>query len=53
MQPHAHHHPPGPHPHDHRVQVMPSLLRLSALERLAAGAVIIAVLWAAILWAMS
>jgi len=32
--------------------VHPSILRLSALERLAASAVVIAILWAVVFWAM-
>jgi hypothetical protein len=44
-----HHHAPGAHP----ITVPPSILRLSAWERLAVVAVIIACLWAAVLWAMS
>jgi hypothetical protein len=44
-----HHHAPGAHP----VIVPPSLLRLSAWERLAFAAVIIVCLWAAVFWAMA
>lgn len=44
-----HHHAPGAHP----VTVRPSILRLSAWERLAFVAVIIACLWAAVHWAIS
>jgi hypothetical protein len=33
--------------------VSPSILRLSAPERLAAVAVIVVVLWGAVLWAMA
>ena len=33
--------------------ISPSILRLSAWERLAVVAVIIAALWGAVLWAMS
>jgi hypothetical protein len=33
--------------------VSPSILRLSALERLAAVAVLIVGLWGAVIWAMS
>jgi hypothetical protein len=44
-----HHHAPGAHP----VHVPPSILRLSAWERLACVAVIIACLWAAVFWAMA
>jgi hypothetical protein len=35
------------------VTISPSILRLSAWERLAVVAVIVAALWAAVLWAMS
>jgi len=42
-----------PHRHPHPVNVSASLLRMSALGRLAvAGSVIVAV-WAAVFWAMS
>ena len=44
-----HHHAPGAHP----VTVPPSILRLSAWERLAYAAVIIALLWGAVYWAMA
>jgi len=44
-----HHHAPGAHP----VTVPPSLLRLSAWQRLAGAAVVIALLWVAVLWAMA
>jgi hypothetical protein len=44
-----HHHAPGAHP----VRVPPSILRLSAWERLAVAVVILAVLWVAVLWAMA
>jgi hypothetical protein len=47
---HPHHHPPG---HTHPpASVHPSILRLSALQRLGFAAVLIAVLWSAVLWAM-
>ena len=47
----AHHHHPGDaHP---PATVSPSILRLSALERLAAVAVIVTVLWGAVVWAMA
>jgi hypothetical protein len=49
MSHHHHHHAPGAHP----VTVRPSILRLSAWERLAFAAVIIACLWAAVLWAIA
>jgi hypothetical protein len=42
-----------PHHHPHRTEVSPSILRLSVLERLAAAGVVIALLWGAIVWAMS
>ena len=50
MEPHHHHHPGQVHP---PATVAPSILRLSALERLAAVAVLIAVLWGAVFWAMA
>jgi hypothetical protein len=45
-----HSHSPG-EPHA-RASIAPSILRLSALERLAAAALLIALLWAAVGWAM-
>jgi hypothetical protein len=45
-----HHHGAEPHPSP---MLAPSLLRLSAAQRLAVAAVVIAVIWAAALWAMS
>ena len=45
MEPHHHHHPGHAHP---PATVSPSILRLSALERLAAVAVLIAALWGAV-----
>ena len=42
-----------PHHHPHKTEVSVSILRLSALERLAASGVVIALMWAAILWAIS
>lgn len=50
MEPHHHHHPGHAHP---PASVSPSILRLSALERLAAVAILIAVLWGAVFWAMA
>ena len=50
MDAHHHHHPGHAHP---PATVSPSILRLSALERLAAAAVVIAVLWGAVFWAMA
>ena len=48
--PHHHHHPGHGHP---PAAISPSILRLSAWERLAAVGLVIAALWAAVLWAMS
>ncbi|HEX2652289.1 MAG TPA: hypothetical protein VHN11_01390 [Xanthobacteraceae bacterium] len=48
MHTHSHAHV-GPHP---PASVSPSILRLSAWERLAAVAILIAALWGAIYWAM-
>ena len=50
MEPHAHPHPGHTHP---PATVSPSILRLSALERLAAVAVLIALLWGAVYWAIA
>jgi hypothetical protein len=51
MEPHHHHHHPGrAHP---PATVAPSILRLSAWERLSMVAVVIVVVWAAVFWAMS
>jgi len=47
---HHHHHDPG-HAHP-PAGVAPSILRLSALERLGVAAGLIALLWAAVFWAM-
>jgi hypothetical protein len=53
----SHPHPPHPHHHhdpDHAhpsAEVAPSLLRLSAPERLAGAAVLIVLLWGAVYWA--
>jgi hypothetical protein len=55
----SHPHPPHPHHHhdpDHAhpsAAVAASLLRLSAAERLAGAAVLIALLWGAVLWALA
>jgi hypothetical protein len=49
-QTHHHHHPGHAHP---PATVSPSILRLSALERLAAVAVVVAALWGAVAWAMT
>jgi hypothetical protein len=48
--PHHHHDPDHAHP---SAEVAPSLLRLSAAERLAGAAVMIALLWIAVFWAIA
>jgi hypothetical protein len=48
---HPHHHHPEGHAHP-SAAIAPSLIRLSAVERLAAAAVVIALLWGAVAWAM-
>jgi hypothetical protein len=47
---HHHHHPGHAHP---PAAVAPSLMRLSAVERLAGVVVVVALMWGAVLWAMS
>ena len=47
---HHHHHPGEGHP---PASISPSILRLSALERLAAAGGLIVVIWAAVIWAMA
>jgi hypothetical protein len=47
---HHHHHPGQAHP---PATISPSILRLSAGERLAASAVLIALIWGAVIWAMA
>ena len=47
---HHHHHTGEAHP---VAGVAPSLLRMSALERLALAAIAAIVLWAAVWWALS
>jgi hypothetical protein len=49
MEPHQHRHPGRAHP---PATVAPSILRLSAFERLGMVAVAIAVLWGAVFWAI-
>jgi hypothetical protein len=44
-----HHHAAGPHPSP---AISPSLLRLSAAQRLAIAGVLIALIWAAAFWAV-
>jgi hypothetical protein len=49
--PQPHHHPPGEgHP---PASVAPSILRMGVVERLAAVAAVVALIWGAVLWAMS
>jgi hypothetical protein len=48
----THHSHPVGHRH-HPVSVSPSILRLSAWQRLAAVAIVIGALWVAVHWAMS
>ncbi len=43
---HTHHHP-------HPVVVSASILRMSALQRLAVAGAVVAVIWSAVFWAMS
>jgi hypothetical protein len=45
--------PSLPHHHPHPVVVSASLLRMSALQRLAVAGGVIVVIWAAVFWAMS
>jgi hypothetical protein len=49
MEPHHHHHPGHAHP---PATVAPSILRMSAFERLGISAVAIVALWGAVLWAI-
>jgi len=48
---HHHHHHHAGHVHP-PAAVVPSLLRLSAAQRLGAAAVAIALIWAAVFWAL-
>jgi len=50
MEPHHHHHAGHAHP---PATVSPSILRLSALQRVTAVAALIAALWGAVIWAMA
>ena len=47
---HRHHHPGGGHP---PATVSPSILRLSAAERLSAAGAVIALIWGIVLWAIA
>jgi hypothetical protein len=42
-----------PHHHPHPVIISASLLRMSALQRLAVAGGMVVVIWAAVFWAMS
>lgn len=42
-----------PHHHPHRTDVPPSLLRVSAGQRLALAGVVVAAMWAALYWVMA
>jgi hypothetical protein len=50
--PHHHHHHPAGRGHP-PAAVSPSILRMALIERLAAAAVMIALIWGAVLWAMA
>ena len=47
---HHHHHPGHHHPSP---RLSPSLMRMSALSRLGGAAVLIVVLWGAVVWSMA
>jgi hypothetical protein len=47
---HHHHHPGHAHPSP---SVAPSLLRLSALQRVGLVAVVLALMWGAVAWALA
>jgi hypothetical protein len=51
MEPHHHHHHHAGHAHP-PATVAPSILRMSALERLSFAAIAIVALWGAVLWAI-
>jgi hypothetical protein len=42
-----------PHHHPHAVIVSASILRMSALQRLAVAGAVIVVIWGAVFWAMA
>ncbi len=48
---HHHHHPPGQHPPP--PWISPSILRLSALQRIGFAVALSVVLWAVVYWAMA
>jgi hypothetical protein len=47
--PHHHHHPGHSHP---AAAITPSILRMSVGQRLAAAAVVVALIWGVVLWAI-
>jgi hypothetical protein len=47
--PHQHHHPGRGHP---PAPISPSILRMSLVQRLALGVALIALIWAAVFWAV-
>jgi hypothetical protein len=47
---HHHHHPGEGHP---PASISASILRLSAIERMAAAGVVIVLIWASVFWAMA
>ena len=51
MTEHHHHHHPHGHAHP-AAAIGPSILRLSVAQRLAFAAVLTALVWAAVIWAM-
>lgn len=50
---HDHHHQHGPGEGHPPATIGPSILRMGALERLMAAAVVIALIWAGVIWAMT
>ncbi|NIK49211.1 hypothetical protein [Variibacter gotjawalensis] len=48
----THHHHHHDHHHAPQIQALPSLLRLSAVQRLAAAGSLSVLIWLAIFWAM-
>jgi hypothetical protein len=50
---HSHAHPKGPHAHAPRPRLRPSLLRVSAAQRISGAGAILALLWLAVHWALA
>lgn len=50
LHPHHHHHPGQGHP---PASVAPSILRMSAVQRLGFAAGMVVLIWGAVLWAMA